>query len=74
MSDDMPISRIVAETLLELAESGDVEFSLASNESKGETFGPKILLDVMSTEALLRVRLDTTTPMQIEKATDPRQR
>jgi hypothetical protein len=74
MSDNMPISRIVAETLLELAESGDVEFSLASNESKGETFGPKILLDVMSTEALLRARQDTTTPMQIEKATDPRQR
>src|ERR1700737_1671344 len=45
---DMPISKIVTDALLELAESGVVEFTM-DNEYRGDTFGPRILMDVMDT-------------------------
>jgi hypothetical protein len=55
----MHISHIIIQVLLEMAEAGDVEFTKEASESKGEAFGPKILLDVMNLEA--RMKLEKST-------------
>jgi hypothetical protein len=76
---NMPISKIITDALLEMAEAGDVEFMEVPlqgtiYEGKPGTFGPKILFDVLSTEESLRKSAEATTPVHVEKATDPRKR
>jgi hypothetical protein len=76
---EMPISKTITDALLEMAETGDVEFTEVPFQStiyegKPGTFGPKILYDIISTEESLRKSTEATTPVHVEKATDPRKR
>ena len=72
--DTMPILRTIVQVVLEMAEAGDLEFSTEPNEGKGETFGPKILRDVMSLERGMQNTPSTSTASDTNerKALDPR--
>ena len=50
LPESMHMSRIITSVVLEMAEAGDIEFSKKSVNSKGDTFGPGIVFDVMKLE------------------------
>ena len=74
LPDTMHISQIITDVILEMAEEGSIEFTMEKVETKSEVFGPKILMDVMSLEAKLQSQAPETLTLNVEKATDPRQK
>jgi hypothetical protein len=48
LPEKMHMSRLITEVILEMAEAGAIDFT--SNDSLGETLGPKIVVDVMKVE------------------------
>jgi hypothetical protein len=71
MPESMHMSKIIAEVVLEMAEAGDVEFT--HEEKQEETFGPKILFDVVRLEDELQKQGKEDDSTGAWKARDPRQ-
>lgn len=73
--ETMAMSRLITDVVLEMAEAGDIEFTEAPNEEMGETFGPKILMDVIDLESdSSHVQQQQTREVSrgVGRATDPR--
>ena len=74
ISQKLPITRVITDVVLEMAQVGDIEFTSEPNETKGEMFGPKILMDVMNLETSLQAtQAQQDVSRRVGKATDPRQ-
>ena len=69
--ENMVMSRIIMNVILDMAEAGDIEFTKDPIESMGESFGPQILLDAMRVEPS---QMHQASIGGVGKATDPRQR
>ena len=76
LPDQYIMSRLIIDVILEMAEAGLIEHSMAPSESKGEIFGPTIILDAMALERKLleNTEKETESKETVKKATDPRSR
>jgi hypothetical protein len=77
LPDKYVMSKLIIDVVLEMAEEGKIEHSNAPNESKGEIFGPRIIMDAMEMEAQLQqenTEKATDSMENVGKATDPRNR
>jgi hypothetical protein len=72
--ENMRMSKVITAVVLEMAEEGNIEFTTESVDGKDETFGPRILMDVMALESPASSVATPVSATSVGKATDPRQR
>ena len=54
--ESMHMTHVITGAILEMAEAGDIELTEADDDSKGETFGPSILMNVLELEGALQAQ------------------
>ena len=79
--ESMHMTHVITEAILGMAETGDIELTEAANDSKDETFGPSIMMNVLELEGSLQTQQQQQQQRQrqevstaVGRATDPRQR
>ena len=65
--ESMHMTHVITEAILGMAEAGYIELNDAPNDSKGETFGPSIIMNVLDLEGTLQQEISTG----VGRATDP---
>jgi hypothetical protein len=73
MPDTMAHVKLLIKVVMAMAEEGDIEFARVPTVSREDTFGPNILIDIMTvgTRILAETQMGSTS---VGRATDPRQR
>lgn len=72
--ESMHMTHVITEAILGMAEAGDIELTEADDDSKGETFGPSIMMDVLELEAAMQTQEQQEISTGVGRAIDRRQR
>jgi hypothetical protein len=73
LPDTMAHAKLLIKVVMAMAEEGDIEFAPVPTVSREDTFGPKIVMDIMTVGG--RILAETQMgSASVGRATDPRQR